>query len=42
MAALEFSKRINMHTDMNEIYDNPAKVFYHLENKMSHLSQEHF
>ena len=27
---------------MNEIYDNPAKVFYHLENKMSHLSQEHF
>lgn len=32
MAALEFSKRINMHTDMNEIYDNPAKVFYHLEN----------
>lgn len=42
MAALEFSKRINIHTNINEVYDNPTKVFYHLETKMSHLSQEHF
>ena len=27
---------------INEVYDNPTKVFYHLETKMSHLSQEHF
>ena len=42
MAAFEFSKRINIHTNINEVYDNPTKVFYHLETKMSHLSQEHF
>lgn len=42
MAALEFSKRINNHTNINEVYDSPTKVFYHLETKMSYLSQEHF
>ena len=31
-----------IHTNINEVYDNPAKVYYHLETKMSCLSQEHF
>lgn len=42
LAALEFFKRMNICTNGNEIFDNPSKVYYHLQYKMSQLSQEHF
>lgn len=42
LASIEFTKRINLQSNENEVFDNPSKVYYHLYLKMSSLTQEHF
>lgn len=42
LAAIEFTKRLNIQVNENEVYDNPSKVYYHLQPRMQSLTKEHF